>query len=234
MRKLEKVLIDALGYLFLNNLTITEFQEKNPFPKKPFSLKCKLHINSDSYEFLEAVKFDKIELVKDFINSNKYYLFEFDYFRQTCYHWAAKRGYNDMLKLLISRGCYINQYDNNKRTPLWLAAKNNQFQACQILLENKANPFMDNKENKKPFDVTTDVNIKKLLGDYMETCSYMNSKNFFKTRVLKKHREDFLSILTKNTTEKMQKRANENLRGISRVSILNNNDEFTSLSYKAI
>lgn len=99
---------------------------------------------------------------------DKKYLFVIDYFHQTAYHWAAKRGYNSMLSILVNCGPYVNQTDYNSRTPLWHAAKNNQFQACEILLQKVANPFIEAKCGKRPIDCTTDSNIRKILNEYME------------------------------------------------------------------
>lgn len=218
LKKLEKVLIDAISYLYYNNLTFDEYMEKNPISKKPFAHKY-------SFEFFNYVKFDKLETVKELVNANNLYLWDYDYFHQTCYHWAAKRGYFEMLKFLISKGNHINQYDNNKRTPLWLAALNNQYLVCQILLENKANPYMDNKEGKKPIDVTTDSHVRKLIGDYMEIYSYMSGKNFFKQQVLKKERENFLVILQDKGKQRINRKIKENMHGISRASIYINMSE---------
>jgi ankyrin repeat protein len=162
-----------------------------------------------------------LDKVKEFVQYNKLYLFEFDYFHQTAFHWAAKRGYFDMLRYLISKGNHINQYDNNKRTPLWLASRNNHLACCQLLLENKANPYLDNKDQRKPIDVAGDLAVKKLIGDYMETYNYMNGKTFFKSQVLKQHKEDFVNILSGKTKESQKKKREENLKGLSKASMMN-------------
>jgi len=117
---------------------------------------------------MDAVKFDDPVKVENFVKKDKRYLFAVDYFSQTAYHWAAKRGYNEILKILTKYGDNINQTDNNSRTPLWHAAKNNHFQACQILLEETANPFLEGNCGKKPMEISTDAAIRKLLYDYME------------------------------------------------------------------
>jgi ankyrin repeat protein len=104
-----------------------------------------------------------------FVNNDKNFLFEVDYFHQTPLHWAAKRGYNDLLSFLIQKEpSLINTYDHNKRTPLFLAAKNNQLSMCQLLLNKQANPLLEDSENAKPVDVTTDPVVKKLINDFME------------------------------------------------------------------
>ena len=99
---------------------------------------------------------------------NVLHIFEYDYFRQTPYHWAAKRGYNQILSILLDYGNHINQLDNEHRTPLWLAAKQNLYFTCEILLQKQANPFITNSEGKKPVDVATEQSVKKLILDHTE------------------------------------------------------------------
>ena len=122
-------------------------------------------------------------------------MFEHDYFRQTAYHWAAKRGYKKMLQILLDRGSYLNQYDMNNRTPLWLAAKNNHFECCEMLLQYGANPFMENTEGKKPIDVVTDSALRKLITQKMENSSDLNQKaSFHKLQLAKKMKDGFFSL----------------------------------------
>ena len=73
-----------------------------------------------------------------------------------------------MLEILIHKGVHINLYDYNKRTPLFLAALNNHREICLVLLTYGANPFLEDKEGKKPVDVTTDGTVKQLLIKTME------------------------------------------------------------------
>lgn len=86
-----------------------------------------------------------------------------------------------MLTILVKCGSFLNQTDYNSRTPLWHAAKNNHYQSCEILLQKMANPFIEGKCGKKPIDITTDANIRKLLNEYMEVKFFFNfiSKIFF-------------------------------------------------------
>jgi ankyrin repeat protein len=114
------------------------------------------------------VKFDDKIKVETFVKKEKRYLFAIDYFSQTAYHWAAKRGYIDILKILVKYGNNINQTDCNLRTPLWHAAKNNHYAVCQVLLEESANPFLEASNGKKPMEVSSDASIRKLINEYME------------------------------------------------------------------
>lgn len=201
----------ALNYLFSNNVSINDFYNKNPFPSKPFTLKY-------SFEFFEAVKFNKRNEAEELVRMNRNYLFEFDYFHQTCYHWAAKRGYKELLEFFISKGNHINQFDNNRRTPLWLAARNNQLETVSVLLQHGANPFLDSKDGKKPVDVTTDKNVEKLIRENMEgKSSHLNASNYFKSNVLKKYKENFVSLLMTKGKERSQNVKKDNLKGIANV-----------------
>lgn len=162
-----------MSYLYYNNVSIIEYFDKNPFPTQPYSHKRKqlqnnLSFNSDSLEFFEAVKFNKIDVVKDILKISKDYLFDYDYFHQTGYHWAAKRGFKDLLEVLLHKGVHINLYDFNKRTPLFLAALNNHREICLVLLSCGANPFLEDKDGNKPVDITTDGSVKQLLIKTME------------------------------------------------------------------
>jgi len=114
------------------------------------------------------VKLENTTKVENILSKDRRYLLEYDYFHQTAYHWAAKRGNVGMLNTLLDYGCHINIYDNEFRTPLWLGAKYNLNQICEILLHKEANPYLANKDGKKPIDVTTDSSIKKMLTEYME------------------------------------------------------------------
>ena len=94
-------------------------------------------------------------------------LFSIDYFGQTAYHWAAKFSDIKMMKILISFGKHHNQKDFKGRTPLYLAAFNNNKDMCKFLLENNANLFLKDKENKSPADVASNEELKHFLNEHM-------------------------------------------------------------------
>lgn len=151
-----EILKANLAFLQSNEITIKQLCTKNPLQSKPYSL-------DNSLEFLEAVKFDNVKIVEAFLKKSKNYLFVYDFFKQTAYHWAAKRNNKRMLGLLIQTGKHCNQLDINHRTPLFLAAKNNNLEACTILVDNGGNPLIPDKDGKLPSDVTTKIEIRSLL-----------------------------------------------------------------------
>jgi ankyrin repeat protein len=96
----------------------------------------------------------------------------------------------DILNFLISRGRHINQYDFHNRTPLFLAALNNQKEVCEILKKHMANPFMTSKDGKRPIEVTTDESIKLILIKLQETMGPVVKIDYFKTNILKKFKDE--------------------------------------------
>ena len=64
-----------------------------------------------------------------------------------------------MLDILIKFGKHHNQKDFKGRTPLYLAAANNNMEICKYLLANGANPFLGDKNGKTPADVATNQEL---------------------------------------------------------------------------
>ena len=149
-----------LNYLESNNITLYELIRDNPFQSKPYEL-------SKSYDFLLAVKFKNYEYVTEALQNTKRYLFSFDYFGQTAYHWAAKLDDIKMLKLLLDFGLYHNQKDFKGRTPLYLAALNNHKEICNYLIINNGNIFLKDKRGLSPADVAGSKELKYYLYEYM-------------------------------------------------------------------
>ena len=153
-------------YLESNNIPIFELLQHDPFQKKPYQI-------SQGYEFLEAVKFKNYEFVKEALQASNDYLFVFDYYGQTCYHWAAKLGNIKMLRILLDYGKHHNQKDFKGRTPLYLAAVNNNREVCDLLLRNKANIHLKDNFGNSASDVAGSKELKYYLGDLM-TQPYSN------------------------------------------------------------
>ena len=82
--------------------------DRNPFPVRPFELK-------GSEEFLDYVKFNNFEMVSQALDKNIAYLYQYDYFHQTAFHWAAKLGYERMLEMFLNFSRRCNVYDKKMR-----------------------------------------------------------------------------------------------------------------------
>ena len=155
-QKRKRILINAIKYLSLNNIPVRDYLTKKIFPSRPYELR-------GSEEFFDAVKFNDIELINQGLNRSHDYLNQYDYFKQTPIHWAAKLGYYDSLRVFVKYTKMINTYDRENRTPLFLAALNNHKKCVEILLENGGSPYIKDKNGNSPDKVTTDESIKLLL-----------------------------------------------------------------------
>ena len=182
-------------YLESNDIALFELLKHNPFQKKPYQI-------SKGYEFLEAVKFKNYQFVKEALQTSNDYLFVFDYYGQTCYHWAAKLGDLKMLSILLDYGKHHNQKDFKGRTPLYLAAVNNNKEVCDLLLRNKANIHLRDNLGNSASDVAGSRELQYYLGDIMAQP--------FSNPIYKKKVDDFLKQKEKDIEEaKLNKRLKE-------------------------
>ena len=90
-------------------------------------------------------------------------IFQYDYFKQTSFHWAAKLGHYDILQYLLENGKTCNLYDNKMRTPIYLASLYNHKDCVQLLLNHGGNAYIADINGKLPSDVTTNKKIKEML-----------------------------------------------------------------------
>ena len=181
------ILLNHIKYLSSNGVTVRDYLDKNPFPQRPFELK-------GSEEFMDYVKFNNFEMVSQALDKSIKYLYQYDYFQQTAFHWAAKLGYERMLEMFLTFSKRCNIYDKKMRTPLYLAAMNNQKRCVELLLNRGGNPFLCDKDGKKPEDVTTNTDIKILLQTTSEkpfTDIYNEDNNNGKNNKKKKSRIKF-------------------------------------------
>ena len=186
--KRKNVLFSAIRFLAYNGLSLENFIHNKILPQKPFELK-------NSEDFLENVKFNDIEKVKGAIKKDKNYLFQYDYHKQTGFHWAAKLGYDEMLRYMLQHSQACNLYDYKMRTPIYLAALFNQRKCIQVLLEFNGNARICDLKGKKPIDVCTDEKCKDLLNSFVENNNLWKKVNgiknkdemFFKENVTKEN-----------------------------------------------
>ena len=198
-----------LNYLESNNITLYELLENNPFQNKPYEL-------SNSYDFILAIKFKNYNYVTEALQYSKRYLFSFDYFGQTGYHWAAKLGDLKMLKLLLEFGLYHNQKDFKGRTPLYLAALNNHKEICNYLLNNNGNIFLKDKDGLSPADVAGSKELKYYLYEYMAQ-PFSNPIYKAKINTFLKDRDE--RIKKKKGSRSRRKNKKENIKKLQKVEL---------------
>lgn len=114
-------------------------------------------------EFFSHIKNNNFDDVRFMLQINPKLVYEFDARFQTGLHWAAKRGYCKILRLLLQYGANINLKDVSGRTPLYIACKYNQTDVVRILLANKANTFSKCSRKISPQEATSDHAIHQML-----------------------------------------------------------------------
>jgi len=115
------------------NLTVEDWLKKNIFPNVPFFRK-------GSAKLIKAVKNRDVDKIVDLLNNNRFTVYDFDTVHQTALHWAAKRGYPEIWRILIAKGALVDAKDLGNRTPLLIASKMSNVRWVKVLLAHEANP----------------------------------------------------------------------------------------------
>lgn len=84
---------------------------------------------------------------------------------ETLLHYAANRGYNDVVVLLIKKGAAINARDNDGRTPLHEAMSYRRYDIARILIEKGADTRARNKDGDTPLISIVYMDNKKLAAE---------------------------------------------------------------------
>ena len=197
---------EIMIYLESNNITLDQMLRDDPFQHQAYML-------PNSYDFFNAVKYKNYPYVLQALNTTTKYLFCIDYFGQTAYHWAAKLGDLKMLKILMDYGLYHNQKDYRGRTPLYIAALNNNKEICSYLLSKGANIFLKDKNGLTPADAASTPDMKFFLSEYM-TQPFSNP--LYKARVKQFLIDRDIKIEKRNheKTEENMKNNNEKILNI--------------------
>lgn len=74
------------------------------FPSKPYEKK-------GSFAFMRVVKSGDFYAVQDYLQQNKYFVFEYDPIKQTALHWCAKRNHTRICSLLLEYGADTDAID---------------------------------------------------------------------------------------------------------------------------
>ncbi|CDW72228.1 ankyrin repeat-containing protein [Stylonychia lemnae] len=122
--------------------------------------KCQFSKGNLSREFFQAIKEGQVQKVQQFLNYDRFLIYEHDSLKETPLHWAAKRNYSDIVQLLIQEGSKINTQDLGGRTPLFIACKFNHMNSAKMLLAAKANPRIRTCSGLEPFEATTNYKLK--------------------------------------------------------------------------
>ena len=133
---------------------------------------------------------------------------------KTPLHLSTQKGYFDITKKLIEFGAILNIEDSEKNTPLHFICKNNYIKLLKYILLKSPKINCKNINGKTPSDLTTNLEIKKLLDDYIK--QKVNNSNYSKISKVTKEiktamnkelkinriKKDINSIIGKNTNKR--------------------------------
>jgi ankyrin repeat protein len=81
-------------------------------------------------------------------------------------HYAASKGHTEMMRLLIDNDAYIDSESPNGTTPLMMAAYYATPKAVKLMLEEGADPTLQNKDGQTALDMALSKD-KKLSAQYI-------------------------------------------------------------------
>lgn len=94
--------------------------------------------------------------------------------KMTALHWAAIRDHPIIIKILLSRGAFVDEIDMTHRTPLYLAARNGSLNAVEMLIANNANPSIKTNSKKLPISSAKTKEITNCISKAMNIRNTIN------------------------------------------------------------
>ena len=80
--------------------------------------------------------------------------------------WASMNNQISAINTLLKYGANINAQDYDGWSALHFAAASQSYKAVEILLKNNANANLENVNDDKPVDLSSDTDIVELLNKY--------------------------------------------------------------------
>ena len=100
----------------------------------------------NSHDLFFAIKSKNIKLVDKLLDSEKYLVLDFDYFKMTALHLAAKYNFYQIIPKLFEFGSHMNDKNYIGDTPLLISIKHKFMMSTIFLLLYMASPFTKDKE----------------------------------------------------------------------------------------
>ncbi|KAK0554212.1 hypothetical protein OC845_000831 [Tilletia horrida] len=96
---------------------------------------------------------------------------------RTALHWAAIKGHDQVIRLLLKLGAHVDALDNSNTTPLHFASAWGHLNSVQLLKQVGANSTISNKEGFCALDWAFDANIKVALETFDDVYHYTHHKS---------------------------------------------------------
>lgn len=75
------------------------------------------------------------------VNRDRFIVYAVDHVKKTAAHYAAKKGYLEMLHMLKDRCADFHCVDDNHKSAFYYAVRNNNSSCVMFLIGEKSNPF---------------------------------------------------------------------------------------------
>jgi cytohesin len=156
LSKFKVVLIKAAIHFKRLHISINDFYKMEIKSIKPFS-------NEGTFRLICAIKDKDVNVINYILDHDSFLVYDFDNFKQTPLHWAAKRNVYEVISKMLYKGANINALDEAGRTPLHVSVENESFESTQILLYEVADPLIKDNRGFLPKDLTNDNDYKYML-----------------------------------------------------------------------
>lgn len=98
------------------------------------NIKSQVIVKNDENLLINSAKLGYCNVVEYLLKQRHYNVNSKDCFNKTCLHYAAAKGHQDILLLLIICNANVNATDNDKNTPLHLACMNGHDNCVKALI----------------------------------------------------------------------------------------------------
>ena len=156
LSKYKVVLIKAAIHFKRLHISINDFYKMEIKSIKPFS-------NEGTFRLICAIKDKDVNVINYILDHDSFLVYDFDNFKQTPLHWAAKRNVYEVISKMLYKGANINALDEAGRTPLHVSVENESYESTQILLYEVADPLIKDNRGFLPKDLTNDNDYKYML-----------------------------------------------------------------------
>ena len=137
--KFKNALIFLSSKLSNISIFISEVIEKYQKPRHSYYF-------PNSHDLFFAIKSKNIKLVDKLLDAEKYLVLDFDYFKMTALHLAAKYNFYQIIPKLFEFGSHMNDKNYIGDTPLLISIKHKFMMSTIFLLLYMASPFTKDKD----------------------------------------------------------------------------------------
>ena len=160
--KLKKFIIFLSSKLSNISIFFSEVIENYHKPKHSYYF-------PNSHDLFFAIKSKNIKLAEKLLDAEKYLVLDFDYFKMTALHLAAKYNFYQIIPKLFEYGSHMDDKNYIGDTPLLISVKHKYMMSTIFLLLYMASPFIKDKEGLNAlyyskFDFKLNIILKKIIS----------------------------------------------------------------------